>query len=274
MTHQQIFSLIIIAAAPLAGRTFPAEQPSVKLEILGGRPVASRVFLNGQGPFRFLLDTGAQTNQVKEALASKLGLAPSFQVEMDTRLGTTRARGGRVAEITLGNATAVNQEFLFTTMEAVHALSPNIQGVLGQEFLSRFDCLLDFRGRRLVFGATAPDGTRIPARVIDGRMAIQTSYGDLVLDSGTHALVLFHTPASSVPGGTIRTASGAGAVSMMRDATVRIGAKSYRPAMAVVAANPAAPEDGLLPASLFGSIFICNSAHYVIAEPRPEKGER
>src|ERR1035438_3546148 len=274
MTQQQIFSLLIIAAAPLAGRTFPADQPFVKLEILGGRPVASGVFLNGQGPFRFLLDIGAQTNQVEEALASKLGLVPSFQVEMDTRLGTTRARGGRVAEVMLGNATAANQEFLFTTMEAVHALSPDIQGVLGQEFLSRFDYLLDFRGRRLVFGATVPEGTRIPARVIDGRMAIQTSCGDLVLDSGTRALVLFHTPASSAPGRTIRTASGAVAVSMVQDATVRVGARFYRPAMTAVAANPAAPEDGLLPASLFGSIFVSNSAHYVIAGPRPALGER
>jgi hypothetical protein len=265
MTHQQIFSLIIIAAAPLAGRTSSADQPFVKLEILGGRPVASRVFLNGQGPFRFLLDTGAQSNQVQVSLARKLGLAPSFQVALDTASGTTRVPGGRVAEVTLGDATAADQEFLFTTMEAVHALSPDIQGVLGQEFLSRFDYLLDFRGRRLVFSATAPDGRRTPARVIDGRMAIQTSYGDLVLDSGTQALVLFHTPASSAPGGTIRTASGAGAVSMVQDAMVRIGAKSYRPAMAAVAANPAAPEDGLLPASVFGSIrgvALCSTEYH------------
>jgi hypothetical protein len=269
MTQKQIFSLIIIAAAPLAGSTIPAGQSLVKLEILGGRPVASRVFLNGQG--RFLLDTGAQSNQVEASLVRKLGLAPSFQVEMDTASGTTRVPGGRVAEVTLGNATAANQEFLFTTMEAVHALSPDIQGVLGQEFLSRFDYLLDFRGRRLVFGATVQDGAHILVRMIDGRMAIQTSYGDLVMDSGTEALILFHTPASSAPGGTIRTASGAGAVSMVQDAMVRIGAKSYRPAMAAVVANPTAPEDGLLPASLFGSIFVSNSAHYVIAEPRPER---
>ena len=271
MRHKQILFSLIIAAAPLAGHTFPANQPFVKLEILGGRPVACQVFLNGQGPFRFLLDTGAQTNQVEEPLARKLGLAPSFQVEMDTRLGATRVPGGRVAEVALGDASATNQEFLFTTMEAVHALSPGIQGVLGQEFFSHFDYLLDFRGRRLVFGATAPDGARIAVRMIDGRMALPTSYGDLVLDSGVEALVLFRTSAPSAPGGTIRTAAGAGAVSMVQGATVRIGAKSYRPATAAVVANPAAPEDGLLPAALFGSIFVSNSAHYVIAEPRPER---
>jgi hypothetical protein len=61
-----------------------ADQPFVKLEILGGRPVVSRVFLNGQGPFRFLLDTGAQSNQVETSLARKLGLTASFQVALDT----------------------------------------------------------------------------------------------------------------------------------------------------------------------------------------------
>ena len=58
---------------------------------------------------------------------------------------------------------------------------------------------------------------------------------------------------------------------MVRGATVRIGERAYHPAMAAVAANAASQEDGLLPASLFGSIFISNSAHYVIAEPRSER---
>ena len=208
---------------------------------------------------------------MEASLARKLGLAPSFQVALDTRLGLTRAPGGRVAEVTLGSATATNQEFLFTSMEAVHALSPGIQGVLGQEFLSHFDYLLDFRGRRLIFGAAVPDGARIPVRMIDGRMALTTSYGDLVLDSGAETLVLFRTPVSSTPGGTIRTSSGVRAVSMVQEAIVRVGAKSYRPVMAASADNPAAPEDGLLPASLLSSIFVSNSGRYVIAEPRPER---
>src|SRR5271157_3120358 len=270
MTHKQIlFSLII--AAPLAGRTIPASAPFVKLEILGGRPVASQVFLNGQGPFRFLLDTGAQTNQVEAALARKLGLTPSFRVELATALGATLVPGGRVAEVVLGEASAANVEFLFTSMDAVHELSPDIQGVLGQTFLSRFDYLLDFRGRRLIFGSAVPDGAHLPVRIVDGRIAIATSYGELVLDSGTDALVLFHAPASAALGGTLQTASGAATVQMVRGATVRIGGRAYRTTMAAVAGNAATLEDGFLPASLFGSIFVCNPAHYVIVEPRPEK---
>ena len=270
MTNKLIFSLIIIAAA-LSGRTLPASGPFVKLEILGGRPVASQVFLNGQGPFWFLLDTGAQTNQVEATLARKLNLAAAFQVELATAWGVTRVPGGRVAAVVLGEASVADQEFLFTNMDGVHALSPKIQGVLGQEFLSRFDYLLDFRGRRLVFGAAVPEGAHVPTRTMEKRMAISTSYGDLVLDSGTEALILFHAPAPAGPGGNLQTASGGGAVPMVRGTTVRIGERTYRPAMAAVATNAPCPEDGLLPASLFGSIFVSNSGHYVIAEPRLER---
>ena len=39
---------------------------SLKLYILGGRPFVSSVFLNSRGPYRFLLETGAQSNQVSK----------------------------------------------------------------------------------------------------------------------------------------------------------------------------------------------------------------
>lgn len=153
-------------------------------------------------------------------------------------------------------------------MEAIHALAPDIQGVLGQEFLAHFDYLLDFHNHRVVFGAAAPEGPHMPARLIDGRMAIVTSYGELVLDSGTRALVLFHAPAGQQDGSTVQTDSGEGAVSTLRSAAVRVGEKVYRPSAAAVAPNAQLTEGGLLPASLFPAIFICNSGHYVVPAER------
>jgi hypothetical protein len=99
-----------------------------------------------------MLDTGAQTNQVEEALARQIGLAPAFQVEMATPTGTIHVAGGRVGKISLGTATASDLDILFTNLEGAHTLSSGIKGVLGQEFLGRFDYLLDFARHRLVFG--------------------------------------------------------------------------------------------------------------------------
>jgi hypothetical protein len=231
---------------------------------MGGRPVVDEVFLNGQGPFRFLLDTGAQTNQVEASIARKLGLTPTFRVEMATASGTIPVAGGHVAEVSLGSATASNQEFLFTTLDGIHTLSTDIQGVLGQEFLAHFDYLLDFAGHRLVFAAPAPEaGNRVNFAMIDGRPAIETSEGNLVLDSGTDTAVLFRA-SSSAPGDRIRTASGSASVSMLQNLRLRIAGREYRPASAASIPQSSQGEDGLLPASLFRAIFFSNSSHYAI----------
>ena len=55
-----------------------------------------------------------------------------------------RVAGSRIAKISLGSATASTQEILFSRLEGPHALSAEINGVLGQEFLTHFDYLLDF----------------------------------------------------------------------------------------------------------------------------------
>jgi predicted aspartyl protease len=235
---------------------------------MAGRLVADDVFLNGQGPFRFLLDTGAQTNQVQASIASKLGLAPTFRLEMTTASGTIPVVGGRIAEVSLGSAIGSNQEFLFTSLDGVHTLSAGIQGVLGQEFLARFDYLLDFAGRRLVFGAAAPEGgSRVGLETIDGRPAIETSEGKLVLDSGTDTTILFRA-SRSAPDGRVLTASGSTAAGAVQGLRLRIAGREYQPARAASLPRASMGEDGELPASLFHAVFVSNSSKYVILDPR------
>jgi hypothetical protein len=231
-----------------------------------GRPVVDGVFLNGQGPYRFLIDTGAQANEVEATLAGKLGLAPAFQVEMTTVSGTIPVVGGRIAEVVLGSVKASNQEFLFTTLDDVHALSGDIHGVLGQEFLSRFDFLLDFANRRLVFRAPIPEGgRRVGVETIHGRPAIETSEGKLVLDSGTDAAILFR--ASSLGEGQVRTASGFTSVATVHRLLLRIAGREYHPANTAFIPRSSPGEDGELPASLFHAVFFSNSGRYVILDP-------
>ena len=87
--------MIILAALPDNARCSQPPEPAVKLHMLMGRPVVDGVFLNGQGPFRFLFDTGAQSNQVQASIARKLGLTPIFQTKMDTVSGAIYVAGGR-----------------------------------------------------------------------------------------------------------------------------------------------------------------------------------
>jgi hypothetical protein len=52
-------------------------------------------------------------------------------------------------QVTLASAKSGDQKFLFTGLEAIHKMDPDVRGVLGQWFLSNFDYLLDLKAKRL-----------------------------------------------------------------------------------------------------------------------------
>src|ERR1039458_6524067 len=254
-------TLIIAAvAAPCNARSLPQPDGSLRIVLVAGRPVVDGVFLNGQGPWRFLLDTGAQTNQVEASIARKLGLLPAFRTAIATTAGDALVTGGRVS------ATATNQEFLFTGLDGVRALAANIHGVLGQEFLSHFDYLLDFAGHRLVFGGPVPDGgSRAVMNLVDGCPTVETDRGKLVLDSGTETAILFGA-SSTGSARRIVTASGSASVSAVQNLRLRIAGRVYATAAASLP-RVSPQEDGLLPASLFNAVYVSNSGKYLVLDP-------
>ncbi len=264
-------SLIITTAfaagnpTPSEAAAIPAPAVSLKINVILGRPVIDGVYLNGKGPFRFLIDTGAQTNQVEARIARELGLAPTFRVEIATAAASAMTAGARISLVRLGSVTAADQEFLFTGLDGVHALSGGVQGVIGQEFLSRFNYLLDFRGRRIVLGAPEPGGgIRTDLNIVDGRPAVATERGKLVIDSGIETALFF--TASEESGGRVLTAAGDAFVSAMKTFTFRIGGRLYTTAGAS-AGRGNLREDGIVPASLFQAVYVNNADKYIVIDP-------
>ena len=147
--------------------------------------------------------------------------------------------GGRVAEVSLGSASASNQVFLFTALDGAHVLSADIKGVLGEQFLAHFDYLLDFAKHRLVFGGPPPDGgNRVGFETIHGCPAIETSEGRLMLDSGANAAFLYRSSPPSADGTVIRTASGTASVSTIQGLRLEIAGRGYHPANAASVRRP------------------------------------
>jgi hypothetical protein len=270
MQTQSVFlpALFFAFLLPSAAVAQPA-QASIQLKVMTGKPVVDGVFLNGHGPYRFLLDTGSQSNQVDSSLARKLGLAATLQLDLQTPSGESTVHGGRVSKVTLGPVEASDQEFLFTRFDDLSTLPPDIRGILGQEFLANFDYTLDFQHHRLLFGGPPAAGAQTSVRLIFGRMAVPTSLGDLVLDSGAEMLFLFRRSTRAASGQVIGASGARVAVSYETAPEVRIGDRRYRPAKAEYHPVPAAEEAGLLPANLFHAIFICNSKQYVVFDPLP-----
>jgi|SRR5712671_3992688 len=256
--------LAFIAVHPLSGAQ-NGFATGVDLQVRDGRPIVSNVFINGHGPYRFLLDTGTNTNLIDSDLAQSIGMSVTFSVEMASTGGTMRVPGANGNVIALGSVQAERQTLLFSTLEAVHRLSSDIRGVLGQGFLSRFNYLLDLRAKRLVFGTRIATGTRVNFETRNGRSVVATNLGRLVIDSGTRWVILFgvETEASTHRVRTLTGSLVAGTVA--RDLTIGGHHVWYGEAIAIPRPSTEA-EDGLLPVSAFHSIYVCNSENYVVLD--------
>jgi len=248
---------LLLAVGPLLG--------GVKMRILEGRPVVDGVYVNGHGPYRFLVDTGTTSNHLEPKLARSIGLMATFRTELVSSAGVTLVPGNDGVEVTLGSMRAEGQMFLLAGLEPVHQLSPDIQGVLGQAFLSRFDYLLDLRSRRLEFGTFKFEGKgiRVPLRRSSGRPIVDTSLGPLLVDSGAAGVVVF-----SAGGGEVKyemvTMSGSLRVGTVLTTLLIDGRALWHGEAVAVPRTEEVDVAGVLPISLFRAVYVCNSEGYIL----------
>jgi len=239
---------------------------AVKLVVREGRPFVDGVFVNGHGPYRFLLDTGTNINLIEARLAIKIGMDSTFRDEVASSIGRTSLAGGDGNAVELGPVRAERQRFQYSSLEAIHQVWPDVRGVLGQAFLRGFDYMIDLRNHRLEFGKQAVSGSRAEAMMHDGRQAVSTSLGDLVLDSGASRLVLFGVVPNMRELSDMLTVAGTKAVGMVTS-KLSIGTRNIWRGDAVAIPEKAEPGvAGLMPLSLFDAAYISNSEGYVVLQ--------
>jgi hypothetical protein len=237
------------------------------IQIRDGRPVVDGVYINGQGPYRFLVDTGATLNHLDARIAKKIGLKEAFQTRLTSSTGVVPAGGATGIGVVLDSVRADDQTFLFAGVEAVQLTWPDVMGILGQEFLAHFDYFLDMRAKRLEFGRRESCGnTKQTTYKIDhGRPIVSTSLGWLVLDSGTNRLTRFGVKATAA-NVEMRTMTGTvklGTVS----STLTIANHTFWHGDAITIPQSAESSiDGMLPASIFKSVYVSNSERFVAFE--------
>src|SRR5580658_3878013 len=103
------FCALLIAAGPLSA--------GVRLVVREGRPFVDGVFVNGYGPYRFLVDTGTNMNLIESGLAKKIGMQPTFRDEVETSMGKIRMPGSDGNVVELGPVRADRQRFQFSSLE-------------------------------------------------------------------------------------------------------------------------------------------------------------
>jgi hypothetical protein len=264
----------IVAAAVLYPLTaFAAPAAGVPFRLTDGGGVIVPVFTGGRGPWRFLVDTGAEASTVSDALARRLDLAPVAQVRVLTPAGVETRPVVSLSGVSVGDAAAETVLASVAGPDRLRIDGRDADGILGQDFLSRFDFTIDYRRRILAFGPAAAGGNdvRLALHRDAGRLLVDLPQpGDapalrFVPDSGTSALVVFErsTPSSlameRLDGrAAVESLSGASrAVEMRRVPRLRVGSATLRDQVAAVVPRPeetAAEGDGLLPLHHFASV--------------------
>jgi predicted aspartyl protease len=150
-----VFSALLVAGCQeIVTRTpTPTEVEPGEVEFhLRGPGEAALVIpvrINGEGPYDFVLDTGATLTCVDSALAEELDLPEARGIGA---VATGIGGGGattivRIESLTVGDATAGELTACLLDLEQFRAAGIEIQGLLGLNFLRSFTVTLDFERR-------------------------------------------------------------------------------------------------------------------------------
>lgn len=178
------------------------------------------VFVNGQGPFTFTLDTGAVATTISKSMAETLGI-PIREADKKFAAGIG---GGRfpVANATLdklqiGNETLKNEEVLVIDFDRAFGTGAFTCGVIGHSLLKRYQLSVNYPARVLELRKTngRPTGTRS-----------KTAWNDFEYIQDTHLVVLptllngqgpFHLVVDTGSGGTVITPQVAERLNLSRE---------------------------------------------------------
>jgi predicted aspartyl protease len=150
------------------------------------------VMINGQGPFRFIVDTGASHSVVSPALAARLGLTPTAEaaILVNGITGTAQVPGVTISKLQAGDLAIEDTNFPVVWAP----LMGGADGILGAAGLSAQRLLVDFDHNKVVLSRAAsgtPAGyAKIPARRLDGGLvAVKARVGRVevtaIIDTGS-----------------------------------------------------------------------------------------
>ena len=278
-----VAAALLITTAPAAAQTVPPG--AVPFDAVQGGAVPVSITIQGAGPFRFVLDTGSTASLIGEPLVRRLGAPLVAQAPVTTASGTSMQGIAEVRQVLCGGARAEWLHPSVLTAEALAALVPGVDGILGQDFLRGRVFTLDYRRGLLLWGmegaATAVD---LPLALHDGRWLVEVRQPDgrvvtLVPDTGSERLVLFSRngrrplavqQAPGLAGGALRTMNGQTGVQAVVVPRLALGPLTLRDQAAVLVARdePAGPAaDGLLPLHRFSRVTFRTDAGLLVVEP-------
>lgn len=146
---------------PIAGLAGHPDGVTVDLDQCGDQShLCVHVMLNGRGPFRFMLDSGAALNVMTPETAARLGIKVQGRVMVQGTSNTASAGGfAPVARTSLDGLTQTDQTFAVVPIGY-----PGADGLLGFQWLRQAVMRIDWAARKLTFHDPATYAYRGPAQ--------------------------------------------------------------------------------------------------------------
>ena len=177
---------LLCAAAPVAAQVTPApveEAPATGEDLsflIADTRMTVPVEIAGAGPYRFVIDTGAQRSVISRQLARRLGLPAGRRVRLTAMSGTSDVDTVIVPSLSVSTLGGARIEA--PALEAQHLGAP---GILGIDTLQGHALLIDFDRQQM---RVSPAGRRPPRRERDEIVIEARSlFGQLVVTNATVA---------------------------------------------------------------------------------------
>jgi predicted aspartyl protease len=265
-------------------------QTELRFRLVRETFIVVSLMANNEGPFDFVLDTGTDTTIVDARLASKLSLAPLSHIQQATLAGTQTLTVTILANLGAGPGQVGNLPVLVQDLTMLRKMDSHIEGIVGQDFLSHFNYLIDYR-RCLVRIEQGDEirsslkGDPVSIEVSGHRMIIaseaqSTGRANLrfLLDSGANSIVLLPRASREInlPVQENRSAmsvNGHVDLKVGRIRALKIGSQQFHDLVVALPSTELTPEigDGLLPTALFKTLYVNNHEGFVMFNPQPRK---
>jgi hypothetical protein len=138
---------------------------TVPLTFFGNLPIVE-VTIDGKGPYKFILDTGAAGSVLSQSLVDALGLPVTGEIELGSPIGPGKIPGKMVhlQRLGVGSMVVSDLEVVATDMGSLFGGSDGPVGVLSPGIAPGILATLDYPAGRAVFSVgelPAPDGASV-----------------------------------------------------------------------------------------------------------------
>src|SRR5438270_7427160 len=137
-----VLAATIVPALP-AEPHCPGDVASVPLRLVNRYQMIVAVSVNHSGPYNFLLDTGTQITMLDPPLAAELHLNTQGSAVVAGVGFHAAASFAQLDLLEAGSHAVANQKVVVFDFQNPHSVDLHFRGVLGEDFLSQFDMLID-----------------------------------------------------------------------------------------------------------------------------------